>query len=277
MIRISDLARIIFWNVNNKNLTNFVCKLASSTNADVVVLNENTVPREETLLALQNEVSAEFYCPNSSPKERFHCFCKNRSFDLSEVHSDSRLSVRRFHIGRYCTLLVLFHGVDMRNYDSASRQSYMQMIANDLEFIKEDKKNNRLILLGDFNMNPYDTGMNLAAGLNAMMTKSCVRAGSRRFQDKKFEFFYNPMWGLFGDNTDGPAGTVYDTSNQGPYGWSMLDQVVINHSIVGLFQNVRILTEAANQTLMDKKGRPDSNNASDHFPILVDFSGENNE
>jgi hypothetical protein len=114
----------------------------------------------------------------------------------------------------------------------------------------------------------------LAAGLNAMMTKSCVEKGLRKYMDRDYDFYYNPMWSLFGDNTDGPAGTVYDTSNQGPYGWSMLDQVLINHSIVSLFQDVRILTEAGTQSLMDGKGRPNSSTASDHFPILVTFCGD---
>jgi hypothetical protein len=116
--------------------------------------------------------------------------------------------------------------------------------------------------------------MNLAAGLNAMMTKSCIERGFRRHLDTNYDFYYNPMWSLFGDNTDGPAGTIYNTSNQGPYGWSMLDQVLINHSIVELFHDVRILTEAGTTSLMDKKGRPDANKASDHFPILVDFCEE---
>jgi exonuclease III len=165
-------------------------------------------------------------------------------------------------------------GVDPRNYDPATRQSRAQSLADEMRFVKEPQNNNKLILLGDFNMNPYDTGMNLAAGLNAMMTKSCVAKGFRRDGGKDYNFYYNPMWSLFGDNTDGPAGTIYDTSNQGHYGWSMFDQVLISHSIVNLFRGVKILTEAGPQSLMDVKGRPKSNAASDHFPIFVTFGGE---
>jgi hypothetical protein len=126
-------------------------------------------------------------------------------------------------------------------------------------------------------MNPYDRGMNLAAGLNAMMTKECVKQGVRRHLNENYDFFYNPMWSLLGDLTDGPAGTVYDTSNQGPYGWNMLDQVVIHHSIVNMFDSVRILTSAGNYSLKDDNGRPDSKNASDHFPILLTLREEANE
>jgi endonuclease/exonuclease/phosphatase (EEP) superfamily protein YafD len=274
--RILNLPRIIFWNVNKKDLTSLVCSITKLNDADVVVLNENQVPIADMLQALRTNVSQDFYCPNSTPssEKRFHCFCRNSELDLSELHALQRSSVRKINIGQHKVLLALVHGVDMRNYDTEARQSSLQTLMTDMEFVKEQQKTNKLILLGDFNMNPYDRGMNLAAGLNAMMTKSCVEKGLRKYMDRDYDFYYNPMWSLFGDNTDGPAGTVYDISNQGPYGWSMLDQVLINHSIVSLFQDVRILTEAGTQSLMDGKGRPNSSTASDHFPILVTFCGD---
>lgn len=273
----SDLSRVIFWNVNNKDLTSAVCSLANMTIADVVVLNENKVSSDKTLRELQNNVSVDFYIPDATSEKRFHCFCRNRKLDMSEVHSGLRTSVRKYKIGPHKALLALVHGVDIRNYDTETRQSFAQSLASEMCFVKEQQKTSKLVLLGDFNMNPYDRGMNLATGLNAMMTRSCVTPGFRQHLNKKYDFYYNPMWSLFGDETEGPAGTVHDTSNQGAYGWSMLDQVVIHHSIVPLFHNVSILTETEVQSLMDVNGRPDTKNASDHFPILVNFCGENYE
>ena len=260
--------------MKNKDLTGAVCALAKSTAADVIVLNENKVPSSETLCALQRDVVGDFSIPTPASEKRFHCFCRNPRLDLSEVHSGFRTSVRKYRLGKQMFLLVLLHGLDMRNYDNETRQSFMQDLIRDLDFIREDKNIKRLILLGDFNMNPYDRAMNLATGLNAMMTKSCAAKGTRRHLEKNYDFYYNPMWSLLGDNTKGPAGTAYDTSNQGPYGWSMLDQVVLHHSIIPFFNKVEILTEAGEYSFMDKKGRPDAKNASDHFPIVVDFCGE---
>lgn len=271
------MLRIIFWNISKKDLTDAVCSVAESTNADVVVLNESSLPIRKTLQTLQTNVSRDFYCPDASSDKRFHCFCRNRGLDMSEVHSGLRFSVRKLRIGQHRTLLALVHGVDIRNYDPETRQSSAQSLAEEMRFVIEEQNTNKLILLGDFNMNPFDSGMNLAAGLNAMMTRACVKPGHRKHIGKRYDFYYNPMWSLFGDNTDGPAGTAYDTSSQGPYGWSMLDQVIINHSIVGLFHSVKILTEAGTTSLMDKKGHPDANNASDHFPILVSFCEDDYE
>ncbi len=271
------MARILFWNVNNNDLTHIVCALAESTEAEVVILNENSVPYDTTLNALRSDVASEYYAPISISKKRFHCFCRDRLLDMQEIHTGFRTSVRNLRIGSSIVLLALVHGLDLRNYDSETRQSFAQSVSNDMRFVKQQKGTNRLLLMGDFNMNPYERGMNLAAGLNAMMTRTCVSAGTRTHLNEDYDLYYNPMWSLFGDNTDGPPGTVYDTSSQGTYGWSMFDQVVLNHSSVGMFGDVEILTQAGQYCLMDRRGRPDKKNASDHFPILLTLNEDNYE
>lgn len=267
------LCRIVFWNLKRKDLTGLVCDLALATDADVVVLNECTVPILATLRALNSNVEQHFFVPESNSEDRFHCFCRNSALDLTEAHKGFRTSVRKLNLGSKQALLGLVHGVDIRNYDPETRQSLAQYLADEIRFVESEQGHNRFILMGDFNMNPYDRGMNLAMGLNAMMTRACVAAGHRTFLGTKYDFYYNPMWSLFGDGSEGPAGTVYDTSNQGAYGWNMLDQVVINHSIVNEFQGIRIMTHAGSNCLTDAKGRPDSSKASDHLPIAVTLKG----
>jgi endonuclease/exonuclease/phosphatase (EEP) superfamily protein YafD len=263
--------------VNKRDLTGPVCAIAKDLEADVIVLLENKVSTKDTLHALRTKVSDNFVVPSVISDARFHCFCRESGLGLDELYSAPRISARRFCIGGHDAMLVLVHGVDMRNYDTETRQSNAQSLANEVALIKEQYCTNRVILIGDFNMNPYERGMNLAAGLNAMMTKACVRAGKRTFLGQDYDYYYNPMWSLFGDNTEGPAGTVYDTSNQGPYGWSMLDQVLFSHTIVPLFAGVRIVTTAGSQSLMDSSGRPDSKMMSDHFPIMVALREDYND
>lgn len=270
------MPRILFWNVHKKDLTGLVCSLATATTADVIVLNENSATDANILRDLQTNVSADFFIPRPFSSQRFSCFCRSSQLDLSEVHCGERTSVRNLRIGNDHLLLVLVHGVDIRNYDSEYRQEFAQILSNDIDFVKKQHGTSKIVLLGDFNMNPFDRGMTLPAGLNAMMTKQCVKPGTRKHLNKEYDFYYNPMWSLFGDLTTGPAGTVYDTSNQGPYGWNMLDQVVIHYSLVKIFENVEILTSAGGTSLMTRKGRPDSKKASDHFPILLKLKEKTN-
>lgn len=269
--------RIVFWNVNRKDLTGHVCSIGASTKADAIVLNENTVAQADTLVALQKHVSADFTHPKVISDKRFHCFCRTGSMDLSEIHSGNRISVRRMKLGSRRALLALFHGVDIRNNDPSQRQAFVHMIADDLRMVIDSEGTNNLVILGDFNMNPYESGMGLASGFNAMMTRSCTVRETRIYNSRPYDFYYNPMWSLFGDNTPGPAGTVHDTSNQGSYGWSMLDQVLLHHSMIDSFHDVQILTHAATMPLTKQNGRPDAAGASDHLPILVDLKGDDDD
>ncbi|MGL4401912.1 MAG: endonuclease/exonuclease/phosphatase family protein [Luteolibacter sp.] len=264
-------ARIVFWNLNRKSLTTLVTELVQVNEADVLILAECSAPAETTLEALRLHVDPMFFMPRYNSNGRFHCYCRNSELDLTEVHSGFRTSVRKLRIGSTSALLGIVHGVDIRNYDPESRQAAAQALVDEVSFVKNEQDNNRLILMGDFNMNPYDRGMNLPMGFNAMMTKTCVEREQRTFLGKKYDLYYNPMWSLFGDGTAGPAGTCYNTSNQGPYGWSMLDQVILNYSIVPSFGGVQILTHAGNHCLIDAKGRPNASVASDHLPILVEI------
>jgi hypothetical protein len=136
------LTRIVFWNVKKKDLKSYVCSITASTNADVVVLAENDVSIEEILHALRTNVSQDFYFPEviSKSDQRFHCFCRNPKFDLSETHKAYRTSVRKLQIGHHHTLLVLVHGIDIRNYDGEARQEFAQLLANDLRFFQEERK-----------------------------------------------------------------------------------------------------------------------------------------
>lgn len=267
------LCTIVFWNVHRKDLTSLVCGLAVETGADVLILNECSVPSSDTLQALQEKVDPAFDRPESILEGRFHCFCRRPQLDLAEVHKGARTSVRRLCLSSGPVLLALVHGLDIRNYDSETRQAFAQELASDLRFVEAQQGVDRVLAIGDFNMNPFDRGMNLASGLNAMMTRQCIRGGYRTFQEKKYEFYYNPMWGLLGDRDGSPAGTVYDTSNQGPYGWNMLDQVIVKHNLVEAFEEVEILTRAGETSLVNANGRPDKKRVSDHLPIMVKLKG----
>ena len=162
------------------------------------------------------------------------------------------------------------HVVDPWNWDEVNQMAQVSLLASDIRRKEHEFGHDRTILIGDFNMNPFAKAMNLAEGLNAMMTTKCVERRSRGVQGEQFPFFYNPMWSLFGDRTPGPAGTFYHSnSSRGMYGWNMLDQVLLRPSVIPWFEDVRILSSTGTSALQKPSGRPNEAAASDHFPILV--------
>lgn len=144
------------------------------------------------------------------------------------------------------------------------------MLALDLRRAEEQHRHRRTIVVGDLNMNPFEAGVVNASGLHAMMTQAIVRDGSRDVQGREYPFFYNPMWGFFGDRTPGPPGTYYYRhSGHLSYDWNIFDQVLIRPEALPWFQgDVEILTKVGDVELLGRHGRPNAEVGSDHLPIV---------
>jgi hypothetical protein len=118
-------------------------------------------------------------------------------------------------------------------------------------------------------MNPFEDGVVIAKALHAVMSRDIAERRSRVVQTKKYPFFYNPMWSLFGDAS--PPGTYYyRTSTHKTFFWNMFDQVLIRPELLSSFrnENFKILTMAGNTSLLTSRYRPNSKIASDHLPLL---------
>jgi hypothetical protein len=120
-------------------------------------------------------------------------------------------------------------------------------------------------------MNPFESGMVSAAGLHAVMDRRIAREGSRVVQGREYPFFYNPMWGLLGDGSRGPAGTFFHRhAEQEAYFWNMFDQVLVRPALLDRFdfKDLAILDDTGAEPLVKDSGVPDRDVGSDHLPVL---------
>jgi len=122
-------------------------------------------------------------------------------------------------------------------------------------------------------MNPFETGLVSAAGLNASMSREVVSRGSRTVQGREYPFFYNPMWAHFGDAVTTTAGSYfYDAGEHVNYYWHIFDQVMFRPDLAASFDPklVRIVTTCGATSLVRPDGRPDHALYSDHLPLVFE-------
>lgn len=102
------------------------------------------------------------------------------------------------------------------------------------------------------------------------MAKSIANAGSRKIQGQRYPFFYNPMWGFFGDRTPGPAGTIhYRHSGHVSFFWNIFDQILIRPDALPWFDDtIEIVSRIGDINLLTASGYPDPEIGSDHLPIV---------
>ena len=142
-------------------------------------------------------------------------------------------------------------------------------VIEELGDLEDLLRHRNTILVGDFNMHPYDPGMTSVTGVHGLMTRKLAELPDRVHRSRPRRRFYNPMWGLFGDRTPGPAGSYYWRSSvlHNPH-WAIFDQVLTRPELIDCFMELRILDDDGNHALVGTDGAPDRDHLSDHLPII---------
>lgn len=260
---------ILCWNTNANDVKKQLAELCTSQNLNVLVLLELGIDPHELTAYLKEKGNFDFEIVNSINR-RCTVLSRDSQLRLDEINSSDRLSMRKLHYDDTEFHLGIVHLVDKGNWDSEEQFGQVILLMQDVRKIEEHTGHSRTILIGDFNLNPFEKGMTSALGFNAMMTKNCITRDKRIVAGKSYPFFYNPMWSHFGDSSPGPAGTYYHPhSTQGTYGWNMLDQALFRGDSLPWFSEVRILDSTGFADLTNSQTRPDKLNNSDHLPILI--------
>jgi hypothetical protein len=124
-------------------------------------------------------------------------------------------------------LLVAVHIQSKLHSDEITQLSSSIEIANQINLCEEEQKHTRTIVIGDFNMNPFELGLVSPDAFHAVMDQQ-VAATTKTVRKKIKKFFYNPMWSCLGDMSKGTSGTYYYSSSKIPsYYWNTFDQVLI--------------------------------------------------
>lgn len=262
----------LFWNIYRKPLQETVAALVNEHSVDVLMLAECNVPSGNLLVSLNRGNEWKFHLPENE-RHRLVVYTRfSRQFLVTIGDDHPRFTLRRLALpGKPDLLLVIAHSPSKRNWKEKSQHSECLELARRIREVEEEIGHTRTILVGDLNMNPFEGGVIAANGLNAVMTRDIALRGSRVVQTRRYPFFYNPMWGLFGDANEGPPGTYYfEHAEHDVLFWNMFDQVLLRPDLLPFFRNddLKILTGIGSASFLSAKGLPNGSVVSDHLPVL---------
>lgn len=266
------MLRFLFWNLNGKTLQHRVAKLARAHETDVLVLAECSILESLILDALNAETQSSFR-KSTSLLENLAVFTRLGPCSAVTLLDDEamRLTFQQVWLpSGIDLLLVATHFRSKLHWSDASQSQECVRLGQVIRRQEGRMGHSRTVLLGDLNMNPFEAGVVSCHGLHATMAKQVARRVSRRISTEEFPFFYNPMWGHFGDALDGPPGTYYDSRSEPvTYFWNIFDQVLIRPSLLDVFvpESLRILDSDGDETFLTDHGVPRQSTGSDHLPI----------
>lgn len=265
------MTTFLFWNINRKPLTALLQLLLDEHLPDLVVLAECEIPVTTLQTALrQQQVRYQVLEDDPSPRLTFLSRLPKRAIRL--VSDDGGIAVRRIFppVGDEL-LLVAVHLGSKLHLESNEQSLLATRMPHIIDAAERKVKHGRTIVLGDFNMDPFEAGLTSSETLHAVMDRQVATARARTVAGQVRQFFYNPMWNFLGDAPTGPPGTYfYSGSAPITHFWHTFDQVLIRPELLTNFrdENVSILTDAGGVSLLDAKGRPNTAIASDHLPLL---------
>jgi exonuclease III len=261
----------LFWNTNSKKCLEEINNLVNKYSIDVLILAENPCSQSEILLLLNKDNNLFFpqhpysQCKKIKIYTRFH-------YDFIEpIEESNRFTARRLNLPTLKSLnLIALHLGDKGSFNSESQSEMASLLKDTIDGIEIRECHERTVVVGDFNMNPFEIGLVKANGLHATMSQSVAKKEQRTVQGKDYKYFYNPMWSLFGDLSDDVSGTYYyKKAELVNYHWNIFDQVLLRPVLIDKFdkQSLRILSDDGVKKLVNKNGIPNRQLYSDHLPI----------
>ncbi len=262
------MPRVLFWNVQRKQLDGLVVSLIADHTPDVVVLVEPP-PRSRHAPAGWRRVSQT---------ERFSVFAKRPVRFTRRLDTEPTGRVEFWHVeppNEDDWLFVLVHGPDRRNATDDTRRLLFGQIRDVIRMLEARLGHRRTVVLGDLNANPHDPAVLGADGLHAIGVKRVRGLTDRAIRNAgRADFFYNPMWRLYGVDPGGDSGAGsyyyhggYDATE--PF-WHLLDQVMIRPEFADRLppDELRLVAVAGGVRLTTPDGHPDSDLGSDHLPVV---------
>jgi hypothetical protein len=261
----------LFWNTNGKSCVEEINNLVKHYEVDVLILAENIANSSEILLKL-NTSDNDFY-PNhpNSLCTKIKIYTKFHYDFIVPIEESHRFTIRNLSIPTQPSInFMSLHFGDKGNFNSESQSEMATQLRDQIISLEQKTNHDRTIIIGDFNMNPFELGMIKANGLHATMSQKIAKKRKRKIQSIDYHYFYNPMWSLFGDLSRKTNGTYYyPRAELVNFQWNIFDQVLLRPSLVDKFvkDSLEIVTNDGKKDLITKSGFPNKQLYSDHLPI----------
>jgi Endonuclease/Exonuclease/phosphatase family len=266
------MTSFLFWNVMNKDLRALIASAVVERDVDILLLAESGVSDAEMAAALRIATGRD-YAALSIDADKVRVFTRLAASQWRRRQTDAlsaRMAIWSIAVGKPPgILLAAAHFISKNNAREGKQAMLAVELAKEIGRVEDAVGHERTVVVGDLNMNPFEDGLIGAPALHAVMTTRLAERVERVVQGTTYRFFYNPMWGFFGDRTVGPPGTYYHrAATVGDLFWHMMDQVLLRPILMHGLQDLAILDRIGGESLLTQPaGLPRDIACSDHLPL----------
>ncbi|ASF38877.1 hypothetical protein CEH05_07020 [Halobacillus halophilus] len=141
----------------------------------------------------------EYYHIPKIACERIDIFTKLKPGKFEHFNETNYYTIKRFPHPELGILTFAFvHFPSKLHMDDFDHGEESRIFKKEVEDVEGQCKSNKTVLVGDFNMNPFEQGMMAASAINSYPTKYEASKVQRKVKSRSYNMFYNPMWNFLG-------------------------------------------------------------------------------
>lgn len=264
----------LFWNTYKKSLEDEIKKLVIHYEINFLILLENST-NDIFLLNILKSINPDFRQIPTILFQKAKIFTSLNFSIVKEIVGHRRYGIYEIDLISYEKyLLTIAHFPSKMDWGNPNDHfGLCAELKSDIESSELNIGNSNTIIVGDFNMNPFEDGLVSSCGLHNVNNKEIALTLKRNYQGKSYNFFYNPMWNFLGDSSKGKVqgSHFFNTYKPLNYYWNLYDQVMIRPNLITDFDENKldIISEIEEQPLLIKINgytRIDKD-ISDHLPL----------
>lgn len=262
--------RVLFWNTHhNEKINDVLSELIIENRISIVCLAEYSAEMDELICILTSK---------GMRMQQYNVLCDRikmlGSVDDVQPRIDTDHATIQIINGKDILCCVHLNS-KLHSGHKEYREILIGQIVHDIEEAEQELNTQNSIIVGDFNINPYEESCIDARYFHGIPVFNEAKRKERTVAGHKYLMFYNPMWNFLGDFTQ-PYGTYYNNTGtvQNTY-WNIFDQVIFRPILKNRFvkESLKIITETKTRYLLDSCGHPDLK-ISDHLPITFEIKEE---
>lgn len=256
--------KYLFWNTNKrKKINNILSQLILEYMPDIIGLAEYEDEIVMLLDMLQKRGAKYYSIPPMGA--RIFVISKFPNTIVEHGKEDTHYVIKGFPYNRGMHKVIFVHLPSKREDEGGRRKAVLRKVRDAID------PSEKVLIMGDFNMNPFEKTMTSVLGMNAVSSAKIAQKGTRTYVGEQYPFFYNPMWNFLGDSNE-PLGTYYYSSNQEEsLYWNIFDQIIVSVDLIKDVNTDKIkIIDAIGTELLGKKGIP---KVSDHYPLFCELGG----
>ena len=274
----------LFWNIKKNTTDRFlecVVQLLIENEIDVLMIAE--LP-EENISAfeqyIQMHTQNKYRLINGFVFKKVVIFATDKTEIGSFDETGKRIGAFKIKSSVLEKDILLFpiHYYDKKNTKEDEQDERIRKIRNFIETVENrNGEKNLSIICGDFNLNHFQKPIKTATGMHAMMDKNIAQKGKRIVDGDEYTYFYNPMWGFFGDMGKGEVSGSYYYPNSGNHivmFWHIFDQLLLRKGLISYLNadKLNIVTRINGHCFLKEDGSINANVFSDHLPITFSLN-----